>query len=335
MQWAARHAWGVAAALALGSLALSPAAAAPTIGAQATRVDIGELLAGETVEAEFTLSNTGTELLKIDKVIVSCGCVTTSFPEMLKPGEKGALKVKLASNALWKGPIEKQITVLSNDPLHTGFNLTLVARVRSLFQFSPENPMTVNYKKGEMIRQVFQITSAGDATVAITGVMPGGPGVEARILPREPSDTPGLTRVEVIAHSPERGGDFTSQAILQTEHPKVTSIPLVINGVSDDVIKVIPALTYLGTLAEKPGPEPFQRIVTIYKRVGNFRVLEIKSDNPAIKGEVMEAITGNIYQIAIKYVGSSQKGELKGKLTIVTDNPDAPKVELSYVGMVQ
>src|SRR5205807_2700255 len=115
-RWA-RRAGSIAAIVCLISgLAAVAASAAPKIDVPTTRKDIGELIAGDTAEVEFPLANVGTDVLKIDQVIVSCGCTTTSYPPELKPGEKGVLKAKLTSNAMWNGQVEKRITVMSNDP---------------------------------------------------------------------------------------------------------------------------------------------------------------------------------------------------------------------------
>src|SRR5262249_36153925 len=154
--------------------------------------------------------------LKIERVDVSCGCTTPSYPDTIAPGETGALKLRLMSSPLWTGTVEKHITVTSNDPEQPVLNLQIAAQMRPLLRFSPRNPAQVEYAKGDVIRQVFTIATAADPSIAITGVTPGSPGTEARLLPPESEDTPGMARVEVTVHPPENGGDFSSSVIVQT-----------------------------------------------------------------------------------------------------------------------
>src|SRR5688572_29279232 len=102
--WRVSRAWGIAGVLCLMSgLAPAPASAAPKIHVPTPRVELGELIAGDTAEVAFLLTNAGTEPLKIAKIETTCDCITSSYPETLKPGESGALQVKLVSNALWAG----------------------------------------------------------------------------------------------------------------------------------------------------------------------------------------------------------------------------------------
>src|SRR5262249_37513115 len=107
--------WIGAALWILCGLAALPASAAPNISTPSARVEIADVTAGETAETEFPLVNNGTDPLKINEVVLSCGCMSPSYPAALQPGERGILKVKINTNPLWDGPVEKHVTVLSND----------------------------------------------------------------------------------------------------------------------------------------------------------------------------------------------------------------------------
>jgi len=311
------------------------AQAAPKLQADTPRVDIGELTAGLSKVAEFTVSNAGTDPLKIEKVVPGCGCMTTSFPETLQPGEKGVVKVTLNSYALWSGQVEKHITVVSNDPEHASTELQLTAKIRPLFTFSPQNPQVVSYKKGQPVKQVFTVTPNEEMGIKITGIAPNAMMAEGRIVPAEPGDKPGTVRVEVTGHPPDTGGDFMGIVPLATTHPTLTVVPLMLNAVSSDGITVSPSFIYLtGLGATTKAPSPTS--VALFKRSGAFRVLEVKTDNAALKAEVNEAAGaavpgGATYrEITIRYLGGLPKGQITGKITVTTDDPAAPKIEIPY-----
>src|SRR5438270_9449298 len=93
--------WGLA--IVLGFLpcgAHSSAESGPKICVQVLHVDVGKLVAGEAAAVEFSYSNVGREPLRIEQVIVSCGCLTTSYAKTLNSGEQGILKVNLLSSPL-------------------------------------------------------------------------------------------------------------------------------------------------------------------------------------------------------------------------------------------
>jgi hypothetical protein len=318
----------------VSALAAAGVAAAPRISASAPRVEIGELLAGDTAEVEFALENTGADPLKIERVTVSCGCLATSHPGTLNAGEKGVLKVKLVSYPLWNGPIEKQVTVISNDPARPSMELQILARMRPLFRFEPSNPVAINYKRGDVLRQVITITSNVDPPVRIADYVIGGTDTEVRLLPREATDAPGISRLEVTVRPPEKGGDFSSHLSLRTTHPKIPEIPLVITGISQDRILALPAVAYLGVLGTEANADP-PRKVSLYKRAGTFRVLEVKTDTPALEAVLGTAVGGNFQEIALRYKGGWPVGPAKGTITVTIDDPYSPTVEIPYAAVVK
>jgi uncharacterized protein YcfL len=55
--------------------------------------NIGKVKEGEKIEISYRFKNTGTELLIINNVVVSCGCTVAEKPEEpIAPGAEGAIK---------------------------------------------------------------------------------------------------------------------------------------------------------------------------------------------------------------------------------------------------
>lgn len=76
-------------------------------------IDYGTIERYANGEREFTFTNTGDQPLIISNSRGSCGCTVPSWPkEPIKPGEKGSIKVKYATDRV--GPINKSVTVTSN-----------------------------------------------------------------------------------------------------------------------------------------------------------------------------------------------------------------------------
>lgn len=329
---------GVAVLGVLGLFTHSPATAAPKFVVPRMEVEIGDLLAGETAEAEFVIENTGTEPLQLTHVGTSCGCTTTNYPKTLAPGEKGTIKAQLTSNALWSGRVQKEITVKSNDPETPLLTLHLIAQMRPLFTFSPPNPVVTPYKKGAVIRQVVMVSAGSDAGAKVTGVGTPPPDTEVRLLPTEASDPPGTARVEITVHPPQQGGDFTSHITLQTSHPKVQTVPLILSLLSEDAITVQPRAIYWTGLGAEPSGEA-TRAVTVMKRSSPFRILTAETGNTALRAEIDVTASGastagagseRFHEITLRYAGSLPKGTTEGKLRITTDDPDSPRLEIPY-----
>lgn len=91
--------------------------------------DFGNVKQGDIVNTEFEFSNKGKKDLVIYKVKTSCGC-TVSEPEKSKIKAGQTSKIKVSFNSAGKnGKEDKHITVISNDPVHTEYDLTIHANV--------------------------------------------------------------------------------------------------------------------------------------------------------------------------------------------------------------
>jgi len=88
--------------------------------------DFGTLEAGDRVQYDFLIVNTGDEPLVISNTKSSCGCdvawMDTKMPVM--PGDSAYMTYKYDSKRI--GPINKSVTITSNDPIRP----TVVVRTK-------------------------------------------------------------------------------------------------------------------------------------------------------------------------------------------------------------
>ena len=78
--------------------------------------DFGNIKQGKSLVHVFKFTNTGTDTLKIGRVISSCGCTAALVSkDSLKPGEIGELKVTFNTMG-YEGDITKYIYIETNDP---------------------------------------------------------------------------------------------------------------------------------------------------------------------------------------------------------------------------
>lgn len=102
---------------------------APKIKFENTNFNFGTISQGKKVEFEYQFKNDGKTDLQIRKVITSCGCTTTSQKETtIKPGASSTIKVSFDSSGK-KGPQNKAVTVISNDPRSSSITLWIKGTV--------------------------------------------------------------------------------------------------------------------------------------------------------------------------------------------------------------
>lgn len=141
----------------------------PTVKFEATVCDFGTIEAGQVVTNEFRFSNPGSEPLVIKDVKASCGCtVPADWSRTVEPGETGRIPFIFRS-ASFSGPVQKTITVLSNDPEAPKTALQVTGKVWkaievipafALFNFGPDHqgPETKVLKISSHLEQPVEIS---------------------------------------------------------------------------------------------------------------------------------------------------------------------------------
>ena len=89
-----------------------------------SKIDFAELthdfgtvqFTGDTLVTQFWFKNRGTSTLEIFSAEGSCGCTIADFPKNIAAGTGGSIMVKYYNPN--EGPINKSVTVTTNDPLN-------------------------------------------------------------------------------------------------------------------------------------------------------------------------------------------------------------------------
>ena len=91
--------------------------------------DAGIVAKGAQVAHEFTIRNTGTEMLQIREVRPACGCTVVSYDPAIPPGGEGKVRAEVDTGS-FSGAIAKEVTVFTSDPGNPMIQLTIRAQVR-------------------------------------------------------------------------------------------------------------------------------------------------------------------------------------------------------------
>lgn len=115
-----------------------PAGDVPVIAVENPVHDFGQMGPGARDKCQFKFKNTGTDILKIERIQSTCGC---TVPELEKkeyqPGEEGIVKVSFHAPTA-KTKTTKHLYIISNDPETPRSELTVKAEVVVKVEVSPE-----------------------------------------------------------------------------------------------------------------------------------------------------------------------------------------------------
>jgi uncharacterized cupredoxin-like copper-binding protein len=150
----------------------------PKIYVPNTKIDFGDIPAGKIVKSQFVITNNGGDLLKIERVVSSCGCTAVEPDKKeLKPGESTTAAVEFNSTGR-VGMQQKYVTIMSNDKEKPQLMIEVVGNVIP----APKDPNvpTMKFernqfdfgkvKEGKMLVHTFKYKNIGKTELLIKDV---------------------------------------------------------------------------------------------------------------------------------------------------------------------
>jgi hypothetical protein len=318
-------------ALATAEPAKAPAES-PTLTMETTTVDGGRIAKGAPAEFVFKVKNTGQADLMIAEVRPSCGCTVANFDRRIAPGASGTIKATI-DTARFQGQIAKTVTVKSNDVANPELVLTMKADIYALVEVLPSERATFYATRGEAVTKSFTIKATDNEGPAleISSVETNVPGLEHKL---SKVDAGYQLDLSLAADAPI--GPLAGQVKLKTNHPKVPEVTMTVAGNVKGPITVAPSAVFLPS---KKAADMAQESRSVNLRASkdgtSFKVSDVKVDNPMLKAELTEVQPGNFYTVKVAFASAPAPGKLEAKLTIATDNPLQPMIEVPIRAQVK
>ena len=307
-------------------------AVGPRIHFDKTVYDFGATSMVQQLTGTFTFQNVGDALLELKTPKTSCGCTVASVePEILKPGEKGALTFTVNLAAFSSGHAEKQITVPSNDATAPSVELTVQTDLTSPVELSPQQIPFGDMRVGATSNLAVLVRRTDGKKLVISRAEAGVSFIHARIEPLEgSSNTSARIWVQAEANGPLRR--FVGSVRVYGENPSelLFMVPAFGRVVGD--VQVNPeALRWDVEDPEHwPGDQP-EAITTRKIRVETTdkgKSLEIKNATSSLKElsvSIMAVKTGRAYEVVAR-LATSPRQTSSGTIEFESNCTNQPSV---------
>jgi len=209
--------------------------------------DFGDVPEGEKVKHDFTLLNSGDDILVIERVTASCGC-TAAQPALdsLKPGESTTLEV-VFNTSRRSGLQKKYVYVKTNDKENDNYRVSFTANVlkkevkEEKRKPAPKLRLATNQfnfgmvKEGEIVKTKIDISNIGTAILDIRDVK-SSCGCTAALLNKKQLNPGEKGSLAIEFDTSDRNGKLTRTVTLYSNDPvqPVQPITLYINIAKKD-----------------------------------------------------------------------------------------------------
>jgi hypothetical protein len=335
--------------IALSLMATFAFADEPVKGPRLTLVDplkdFGTVAKGEKLEWAFQVKNTGTADLEIIAAKPTCGCTVADFDKIIKPGQTGKVSAHVDTTA-FAGPINKGITLETNDPTAPTAQVTITAVVKPFVEAYPAGFLRYNMLQGDVEKQAVTIYSDETEPFQVVKVESPQEWIKAEVKKNE-----GLDVVQNIGREGQSqyklevtvgGADAHIGPIAEKIHVLTNSKHqpdywVSVTGVVRPSIRIEPTALNFGEVA----PNDNAATRTIMLRSNNlktpevFQVMKAESNVPGVLVSVSPTANKGEYEVTVQLDKDAKAGALDGTVTINTNDKVNPVVTIPVKGIVK
>lgn len=303
--------------------------------------DFGTIVRGEEVYHTFEIKNEGNADLTIFEARPSCGCTIAEADKLIKPGQTGKVKTKLETKD-FKGPITKDITIISNDPENPQYKLFLKAIIKPIVEVLPDlNLRFVKLKREVGKVQRLVVTEEEGYEFKILGYDSTKPYIKMEHKPAPADKINPIYKnkqyeITVLITEEAPVGMVNEKIYLFTNSKKVPKLELKVLGLVRPDVLVTPPKLEMGTV--EPGPD-FQRMIRIKDNTGSskFEILSVSSTLPFFTVSQETIKPGEDYNIVLIFSKEPPKGKFEGKILVKTnfESEEYKNIEIPISGYIK
>jgi Protein of unknown function (DUF1573) len=299
--------------------------------------DVGVVPKGDKIATSFDIRNDGKAPLEITDVRPSCGCTVAKFDRTIAPGQTGKVNVEI-DTATFGGPVSKGVTVFTNDPATPQIELTVRADVEPFIQVKPGYARYITVQgekeKGHIVQTLWAPDGAALEVVKVESPYPYlKVDFHEATAEERMTDAPGRQwRIDMtLDHDAAPVGALAGYLLVHVNHPKQKLVQIPISGFVRPVIAVTPPTANFGSIELK---EPQKAVLNI--RAFSTEPIRITSIDAGkgVDAQLESVQEGREYQVRLTLKPELGKGPINHKITIHTDSPKKPTIEVDLVGTV-
>lgn len=313
---------------------------AQVISVTPTSIDFGNMQQMESRDSQVMVTNNGAGLLHIREVDADCGCtVPTLAKEELAPGESTVIEINFNSKK-FHGNVMKMVHIYSNDPESPVVDVMLTANVFAPLLIDPPSQRTGFSQSLAGERLTNQVTfTATEAEKLEISASKSRKGLFDIKTINSYEGNPQVAVLEVSIPEDMPPGRQRDNVRVKTNIPDSPFVDIELScwvvrklAISHEEVNY----RYKNNLRQKIRVTPFENGM-------EWKLTGAEIDLPEIQVEFENTITNREALVRLSGAPISSedpravenKGRIEGTLTIYTDVPDLPKIEIPVSYMVR
>lgn len=310
-------------------------AARPKLQVEPISLTLPNAVQAEPVKFTIQVTNPGNAPLSF-RFQPDCGCLSSDYSPVLEPG-RTAMVTGFVDTVRFVGKLRHKFYVFANDaeipfreiPVSIDVE-PLVRMVRpgaSVLQMGDQGATTDVY----LVMSEAAKIELGDASIeGLTGeVTEEAWEGELEVIPGEPKRKVKAIRYRIRLDATSLPGRLQATLAIPTDHPV---LPLLRHNIFlQKGILAQPESVYMGEI-----PNARTSATFLVSRPGfPFKVLEVTTNNPFFKAVATPNEDSSEYRVTVEFDGKGDSGIIETIVTVRTDDPKQPRIEVPIRGIIR
>jgi Protein of unknown function (DUF1573) len=290
--------------------------------------DFGSAPGGPPIKHVFMIKNVGSGPLEIKNISSSCGC-TAAKPSktILAPGEVSTIAASVDTH-FEQGHSLSVITLTTNDPANQSIQLKMEGVIKPQVEAQPMDIDFGSVRRGSgAAREVVISDMVGGAGFALKSVKNESPYIKVTQSARTDGKPGALLHVALLPTMPP--GPISDTLRIETSRAPLRVA--ILGVVAGDLVVKPPQISF-GILPHHGGAVRIVRLTNQGSRA--VKVLGVDSTSHNVVAEVAPVTAGKEYKLTVALRPNTPDGQIRGALTIRTDDPQQATLTVPYYGIV-
>ncbi|MGC8862070.1 MAG: DUF1573 domain-containing protein [Armatimonadota bacterium] len=324
------------------SLFPTPKPEGPDLRFDAYAWDFGTVNQGDQSEHVFKCRNAGNEDLVISKVETSCGdcLVPMGGPQTIPVGGSAEIRTLLTTANQRRG-VAKELLVTSNDPISPVVHLAVAGYVRpARLLLLPGSVNFGNPRRTESAMAEVYVPSFEEDKIEVTSVSSNSPHVTVEVAPSKHKERPGCVVTAALRPGAPLG-ELKAAITIVSNHWKQPKVEVPVTATIRGSIDLDRESFFLGLVKKGNQKKCAVTISTVSKDLLKIEKVESSLDCVSVEvapksgGADSEIATQNGCVLTATLKPDAPLGNIKGEVTIHTNDPDQPIIKVPVYAYVE
>ncbi len=299
-------------------------------------LDGGTVMQGESMPMTFQVTNQGTAPLFF-RIVPDCSCFILGYDGEVAPGSTSLVRVDINTYD-FPGPLDKSLFIYTNDPELPVRQITAKGQVNHAYQFIRPGPSQLIHLDGGSVKETVYLVINEKADIGIEDISMAGTkgsidaepwaGMIADPATGAPATERKGYKLTLYLEPTQVTGRFPITITARTnsdQFPRLTYSVFAQHGIVS-----VPPSVYLGETEQQP-----VRAWFVLTRPGKpFKITSLESNSKHIKLS-HEKIPNGDAKIIVEFDGKATIGNFSALVTVGTDDPLQPFIQVPIQGIVK